>query len=65
MARRSAAFAVSQVGPSQVVWSPAEPLVLHRQREMEFGENVNQVKREPVTRRRDGLLLWIAPRDKH
>jgi hypothetical protein len=60
--RQSVAFAVSGVGIETVVCSSSEPLVLLRQRRIEFSENVNKVKIEPPSKKRDGLLLWIAPR---
>jgi len=64
--RRNGAFgyAVSGVSLWQVVRSPSEPLVLLRQREADYGEDVNDVKKEPPAKKRDGLLLWIAPRGR-
>jgi hypothetical protein len=58
---QSVGFAVSGVGLEPVASDPAEPLVLLRQRRVDFGEKVHQVKREPSAKKREGLLLWIAP----
>ncbi len=61
--QRSVCFAVSGVGPDPVLGSASEPFILLRQRLHDFGEKSHQVKAEPPAKKRDGLLLWIAPRD--
>ena len=62
--QRGVAFDVSGVRFTQVVSEPSEPLVLLRQREHGFNERSNDIRKEPPTKKRDGLLLWIAPRSK-
>jgi hypothetical protein len=59
--QQGVAFAVSGVGMEPAANSPEEPLVLLRQRRFTFGEKVHQVKRESPAKKREGLLLWIAP----
>ncbi len=58
--QQSAGFAVSGVGVESKAGSPAEPLVLLRQRRVDFGEKVHRVKQEDGNKRREGVLLWIA-----
>ena len=59
--QRSVGFAVSGVRADPVLGLPSEPFVLLRQRLHDFGEKSHQVKAEPPAKKREGLLLWIAP----
>ncbi len=54
---------VSERLDRQVTSSTSEPLVLLRQREFGPTENSNQVSSEPPDVKRDGILIWIAPRE--
>lgn len=62
--QQGVAFAVSGIGMEPEAASTSEPFILRRQRRIEFSEDVHQVKREDSAIHREGLLIWITPRQR-